>query len=69
MLIMVPIIFLINGFAKNDWGNALLFAVTIAVGLTPEMLPVIMTSTLARGAVNLSLIHILQPGACRAANG
>lgn len=54
MLIMVPIIFLINGFAKNDWGNALLFAVTIAVGLTPEMLPVIMTSTLARGAVNMA---------------
>ena len=54
MLIMVPIIFLINGFFKNDWGNALLFAVSIAVGLTPEMLPVIMTSTLARGAVNMA---------------
>ena len=54
MLVMVPVIFLINGFAKNDWGNALLFAVTIAVGLTPEMLPVIMTSTLARGAVNMA---------------
>ncbi len=54
MIIMVPVIFLINGFSKNDWGNALLFAVSIAVGLTPEMLPVIMTSTLARGAVNMS---------------
>ena len=54
MLIMVPIIFLINGFLKGDWANALVFSVAIAVGLTPEMLPVIMTSTLARGAVNMS---------------
>ncbi len=53
-LIMVPIIFLINGFAKGDWGNSFLFAVTMAVGLTPEMLPVIMTSTLARGALSMS---------------
>ncbi|MFT3985140.1 MAG: magnesium-translocating P-type ATPase, partial [Lachnospiraceae bacterium] len=54
MLIMVPIVFFINGFAKNDWPGALLFAVSIAVGLTPEMLPVIMTSTLAKGAVSMS---------------
>ena len=54
MLIMVPIIFAINGFTKDDWGAALLFAVTMAVGLTPEMLPMIMTSTLARGAVSMA---------------
>ncbi len=48
MLVMVPVVFLINGAAKGDWASALLFAVSIAVGLTPEMLPVIMTSTLAR---------------------
>ncbi len=54
MLIMVPIVFFINGFAKKDWPGALLFAVSIAVGLTPEMLPVIMTSTLAKGAVSMS---------------
>jgi len=54
MLIMVPVILLINGVTKGDWGNALLFSVTIAVGLTPEMLPVIMTSTLAKGAVAMS---------------
>ena len=54
MLIMVPIIFLINGLMKKDWGSALLFAVTVAVGLTPEMLPMIMTSTLARGAVSMA---------------
>lgn len=54
MMIMVPIVFLINGFAKGDWASALLFAISIAVGLTPEMLPVIMTSTLAKGAVSMS---------------
>ena len=54
MLIMVPIIFLINGITKQDWGAALLFAVTMAVGLTPEMLPMIMTSTLAKGAVSMA---------------
>ena len=54
MLIMVPIIFFVNGIRKDDWAGALLFAVTMAVGLTPEMLPMIMTSTLARGAVSMS---------------
>ncbi len=54
MLIMLPVIFIINGITKNDWIGALLFAITISVGLTPEMLPVIMTSTLARGAISMS---------------
>ncbi|WP_334136759.1 magnesium-translocating P-type ATPase [Muricomes intestini] len=54
MLVMVPVVFIINGFAKGDWPNAFLFAISIAVGLTPEMLPVIMTSTLAKGAVSMS---------------
>ena len=54
MFVMVPIIFVINGFLKENWGAALLFAVTMAVGLTPEMLPMIMTSTLARGAVSMA---------------
>ncbi|HWS29427.1 MAG TPA: magnesium-translocating P-type ATPase [Clostridia bacterium] len=54
MLVMVPIVFMINGLAKGDWTGALLFAISIAVGLTPEMLPVIMTSTLAKGAVSMS---------------
>lgn len=54
MLVMVPVVFLINGLAKGDWPSALLFAISIAVGLTPEMLPVIMTSTLAKGAVSMS---------------
>lgn len=54
MLVMIPVVFLINGFAKGDWAGALLFAISIAVGLTPEMLPMIMTSTLAKGAVSMS---------------
>jgi len=51
---MVPIVFLVNGFTKGDWTEALLFALSVAVGLTPEMLPMIVTSTLAKGAVLLS---------------
>ncbi|HEY3326576.1 MAG TPA: magnesium-translocating P-type ATPase [Novimethylophilus sp.] len=54
MLVMTPIVLLINGFTKGDWLQAALFALSIAVGLTPEMLPMIVTSTLARGAVMLS---------------
>lgn len=54
MMVMVPLIFLINGIFKGEWVGSLLFAISIAVGLTPEMLPVIMTSTLARGAVSMS---------------
>lgn len=54
MLLVVPFVFLINGLAKSDWTTALIFAISVAVGLTPEMLPVIMTSTLAKGAVSMS---------------
>ena len=52
--VMVPIVFLVNGLTKGDWLQAFLFALSVAVGLTPEMLPMIVTSTLARGAVRLS---------------
>jgi len=54
MLIMVPLVFLINGLTKHDWLQALLFGISIAVGLTPEMLPMIVTANLAKGAVNMS---------------
>ena len=54
MFVMAPLVFFINGFTKGDWMEALLFALAIAVGLTPEMLPMIVTSTLAKGAVFLS---------------
>ena len=52
--IMVPVVLLINGYTKGDWMEAFLFALSVAVGLTPEMLPMIVTSTLAKGAVALS---------------
>jgi Mg2+-importing ATPase len=54
MLIMSPIVFILNGFTKHDWMSAFIFAMSIAVGLTPEMLPMIVTSTLAKGAVTMS---------------
>ncbi len=54
MLVMAPLVLFINGFTKHDWMEALLFALSVAVGLTPEMLPMIVTSTLAKGAVFLS---------------
>ena len=54
MLIMVPIVLFMNGFTKGDWVEALLFAVSVAVGLTPEMLPMIVSANLAKGAVSMS---------------
>ena len=54
MLIMVPIVLFINGFTKGDWMEASLFAISVAVGLTPEMLPMIVTTCLAKGAVAMS---------------
>lgn len=54
MLVMVPLVFFINGITKGDWLNAFMFGVSIAIGLTPEMLPMIVTTCLAKGAVSLS---------------
>jgi P-type Mg2+ transporter len=54
MLVMVPIIFLINGLTKGDWFQALLFGLAVAVGLTPEMLPTIVTANLAKGTVEMA---------------
>ncbi|EJF89316.1 magnesium-translocating P-type ATPase [Bartonella tamiae] len=54
MLVMVPIVFLINGLTKGDWLEAFLFAVAVAVGLTPEMLPLIVSTNLAKGAVSMA---------------
>ncbi|MGQ5525251.1 magnesium-translocating P-type ATPase [Chitinimonas sp. PSY-7] len=59
MLVMAPLVLFINGFTKGDWMEALLFALSIAVGLTPEMLPMIVTSTLAKGAVFLSRKQVI----------
>ena len=54
MAVMVPVVFLINGIGKGDWMDALFFALSVAIGLTPEMLPMIVTTNLARGAVAMA---------------
>lgn len=54
MLVMVPVVLFMNGFTKGDWMEAFLFAVSVAVGLTPEMLPMIVSANLAKGAVSMS---------------
>lgn len=54
MLVMVPLVLFINGFTKGSWMHAFLFAISVAVGLTPEMLPMIVTTCLAKGAVSMS---------------
>jgi Mg2+-importing ATPase len=51
MSVMVPLVFLINGLTKGDWPEAFFFALAVAVGLTPEMLPMIVTVCLSSGAI------------------
>ena len=59
IIVMVPTVFLINGLTKHDWLEALLFAVAVAVGLTPEMLPMIVTVNLAKGAIAMSRAKVI----------
>ena len=54
MAVMVPLVFLINGFTKHDWKSAFFFAMAVAVGLTPEMLPMIVSVCLSKGALAMS---------------
>jgi Mg2+-importing ATPase len=54
MAVMVPLVFLINGFTKHDWKSAFFFAMAVAVGLTPEMLPMIVSVCLSKGAIAMS---------------
>ncbi|MBO9663111.1 magnesium-translocating P-type ATPase [Dokdonella sp.] len=54
MAVMVPVVFVINGVDKGDWLQAFLFALSVAVGLTPEMLPMIVSANLAKGALAMS---------------
>ena len=54
ILVMVPVVFLINGLTKHDWTEAFFFAMAVAVGMTPEMLPMIVTVCLSRGAISMS---------------
>jgi P-type Mg2+ transporter len=51
---MVPLVFLINGFTKHHWKGAFFFALAVAVGLTPEMLPMIVSVCLSKGALAIS---------------
>jgi Mg2+-importing ATPase len=59
MAVMVPAVFLINGLSKGSWLEALLFAVAVAVGLTPEMLPMIVTVNLAKGAIGMAREQVI----------
>ena len=52
--VMVPAVFIINGLSRHDWVEAFLFAVAVAVGLTPEMLPMIVTVNLSKGAIAMA---------------
>ena len=54
MLFMVPFVFVVNGYFKNDWSEAFLFALAVAVGLTPEMLPMVVTVCLSKGALAMA---------------
>jgi P-type Mg2+ transporter len=54
MAVMVPLVFFINGFTKHDWRAAFFFAMAVAVGLTPEMLPMIVSVCLSKGALAMS---------------
>jgi Mg2+-importing ATPase len=54
MMVMVPLVFIINGFTKHDWHEAFFFSLAVAVGLTPEMLPMIVSVCLSKGALAIS---------------
>ncbi len=54
MAVMVPVVFFINGSTKHDWKGAFFFALAVAVGLTPEMLPMIVSVCLSKGALGMS---------------
>lgn len=57
--VMVPLVFLINGLTKGNWGEAFLFALAVGVGITPEMLPMIVTVCLSRGALMLARERVI----------
>jgi Mg2+-importing ATPase len=57
--VMVPVVFLINGLTKHDWRSAFFFALAVAVGLTPEMLPMIVSVCLSKGAMAMSRKRVI----------
>ena len=54
MMVMVPLVFLISGLTRHNWNEAFFFALAVAVGMTPEMLPMIVTVCLSKGAIAMS---------------
>jgi Mg2+-importing ATPase len=54
MAFLVPLVFIFNGLSKHNWVDAFLFALAVAVGLTPEMMPMIVTVNLSKGAISMS---------------
>jgi P-type Mg2+ transporter len=59
MVVMVPLVFVINGLTKHSWAQAFFFAIAVAVGMTPEMLPMIVTVCLSKGAVAMSKKQVI----------
>lgn len=59
MLVMVPVVLFMNGFTKGNWMEAFLFAISVAVGLTPEMLPMIVSANLTKGAVSMARKNVI----------
>ncbi len=59
ILVLVPLVFALNGFLRGDWFEALLFATAVAVGITPEMLPMIVSVNLAKGAVAMAKLRVI----------
>ena len=59
VLVMVPLVFLINGFTKGNWREAFFFAIAVAVGLTPEMLPMVVAVCLSKGAIRMSRERVI----------
>jgi Mg2+-importing ATPase len=59
ILVLAPLVFVINGVTKGNWLEALLFAIAVAVGLTPEMLPMVVTANLAKGALAMSRLSVI----------
>lgn len=54
MVILTPLVFVLNGVTKGDWLEAFIFSLTVSVGLTPELLPMIVTASLSRGSKNMA---------------
>jgi Mg2+-importing ATPase len=59
ILVMVPVIFVLNGLTKSNWHDAFLYAIAVAVGLIPEMLPMVVTANLAKGALSMARHRVI----------